>query len=113
VEHHESPISTASEAVRDPAAGHGACLRTRFISYSGAVRNLALQDSSRRAGRWLLRAIPPKILNYGSSSLGMLLTADRPIAIVIDLDMFGPPNKGNRKVGSEAEADCGTQALGP
>ena len=51
-----------------------------------------------------------EVLPHGT---GVLLTADRPIAIVIDLDMFGPPNKRNRKVGSEAKADCGTQALGP
>ncbi len=43
----------------------------------------------------------------------MLLTADRPVAIVIDLHMLRSPSKGDRKVGGEAETDRGTQALGP
>src|SRR5258708_29226675 len=51
-----------------------------------------------------------EILSHGPR---MLLAADRPVAVVIDLHMLWPPGKGDRKVGGEAETDRRPQALGP
>src|SRR3977135_326849 len=43
--------------------------------------------------------------------LRMLLTADRPVAVVINLHMLGSPGQRDREVGGEAEADRRAQAL--
>src|SRR5258706_3232279 len=51
-----------------------------------------------------------EILTHGDR---MLLTADRPIAIVVDLHMPWSPGQRNREIGREAETDGSTQALGP
>src|SRR3982074_2205918 len=52
----------------------------------------------------------PALSEVLTHSARMLLTADRPVAIVIYLHMLGSPGKGNRKVGSEAQTDRSTQA---
>src|SRR5258708_21230645 len=51
-----------------------------------------------------------EVLSHGDR---MLVTADGPIAVVIDLHMLGSPCQRDRKVGGEAEADGGAQALRP
>src|SRR5437867_12622106 len=43
----------------------------------------------------------------------MLGTADRPVAVVVDLDVAGTPGQRDRRVGCLHEADRGAQALRP
>src|SRR5258708_8355849 len=69
------------------------CARKRLPDY-GPRRSPALRE----------------VLPHGA---GMLVTADRPIAVVIDLHMLGSPRNGDRKVRGQAEADRRPQALGP